>query len=159
MKRPAKTTRPKRSERNAQVLEWLGTDQHGASVLETARQLMAAEALIVEALPLAMARRIKVAQIDRQRITLSVPGAAHAARLRQVAPTILKHMRDKGWNVNEIILRVYAGMPDTETKIAQRETLPLNAQALQAFAALRENIQPGPLADALERLLRHHRQR
>lgn len=158
MNRPAKISRPKRSERNAQVLEWLGTDQHGAGVLETARQLMAAEALIVQVLPVAMARHIKVAQIDRQRMTISVPGAAHAARLRQIAPTLLKHMRDKGWNINEIILRVYAGMPDTEAKKTQRETRPLDAQALQAFAALRRNVRPGPLADALERLLKHHRQ-
>lgn len=156
MNRPAKISRPKRSERNAQVLEWLGTDQHGASVLETARQLMAAEALIVQALPVAMARRIKVAQIDRQRMTISVPGAAHAARLRQIAPTLLKHMQDKGWNINEIILRVYAGMPDTVTKTTERETRPLDAQALQAFATLRRNVRPGPLADALERLLKHH---
>lgn len=156
MNRPAKISRPKRSELNAQVLEWLGTDQHSAGVLETARQLMAAEALIVQALPVAMARRVKVAQIDRQRMTISVPGAAHAARLRQIAPTIVQHMRDKGWNINEIVLRVYAGMPDTETKATQRETRPLDAQALQAFAALRQNVRPGPLADALERLLRHH---
>lgn len=117
---------------------------------------MAAEALIVQALPAAMARRIKVAQIDRQRMTISVPGAAHAARLRQVAPTLIAHLRDKGWNINEIILRVYAGMPDTGAKTTQRETRPLDAQALQAFVALRRNVRPGPLADALERLLRHH---
>lgn len=156
MNRPAKTPRSKRSERNAQVLEWLSADQRGASVLETARQLMAAEALIVQALPVAMVRRIKVAQIDRQRMTISVPSAAHATRLRQIAPTLLKHMRDKGWNISEIVLRVYAGMPDTETKVTQRETRPLDAQALQAFASLRRNVRPGPLADALERLLRHH---
>src|SRR5690554_4242102 len=102
MNRRVHSPRAKRSERNAQVLEWLGTDQHSAGVLETARQLLAAEALIVQALPVAMARRIKVAQIDRQRLTLSVPGAAHAARLRQIAPTLLQHMRDNGWDIKEI---------------------------------------------------------
>jgi hypothetical protein len=157
MNRRVRSSPPKRSERNAQILEWLGTDQHSAGVLETARQLLAAEALIVQALPVALARRIKVAQIDRQRMTLSVPGAAHAARLRHMTPTLLQHMRDHGWNVNEIILRVYAGIPENAIKTAPRDVRALDAGALQAFGALRRNVRPGPLADALERLLRHHR--
>lgn len=156
MNRPGIAKRPSRSERNAQVLEWLGSDQNGAGVLATARYLLAAEALIADALPAALGRRVKVARIDGQRMTLSVPGAAHAARLRQSAPSLIRHLGEHGWTINEIVVRVNAGMPDTQTKTTLRETRPLDAQALQAFATLEKNLEPGPLADAIGRLLKHH---
>src|SRR3546814_20843816 len=95
--------RPPRSERNAQVLDWLGSDQNGAGVLETARYLLAAEALIAEALPGALGRRVKVARIAGQRMTLSGHGAAHAARLRQRAPTLLQPQVERAWPVTEIV--------------------------------------------------------
>lgn len=157
MNRLRSHSRPPRSGQNAQVLEWLGTDQKSSDVLATARQLLAAEALILDVLPAAMARRVKVARIDRQRLTLSVPGAAHAARLRQSAPTLIEHLGKHGWTVNEIVVRVNAGLPDTRAQTTLRETRPLDAQALQAFAALEKNVRPGPLAEAISRLLKHHR--
>ena len=157
MSRARKPSHPPGTGQNAQGLDWLGTDQRGSDVLATARNLLAAEALILEALPPALARRVKVARIDRQRLTLSVPGAAHAARLRQSAPTLIEDLGRHGWTISEIVVRVNAGMPDIRAKTTLRETRPLDARALQAFAVLEKNVQPGPLAEAISRLLKHHR--
>lgn len=140
------------------ALSWLDGDQHGASVLATARMMLAVERATRQALPPALAQACKVARIDRQQITLAVPGAAYAAKLRQLAPRILQLLADSGWNLNEIHVRIQAGLLQTETKTAPRDFVPLGDVALQAFQELHNNTPPGPLADAISRLLDHHRQ-
>ena len=136
---------------------WLVGDQQGAQVLTTVRDLLAAEHVMKAAIPAALASVCRVAHIDRQQITLAVPSAAYASKLRQLAPRIAQHLTTNGWNVNEIIVRVQAGLLQSQTKEASREVVPLNEAALQAFDELHSNLRPGPLADAVKRLLSHHR--
>lgn len=140
------------------VLEWLDGDQYGASVLTTARMLLSIERATKRILPVALAQTCKVAHIDRQQITLAVPSAAYAARLRQLAPRIVHLLAEDGWNLNEIRIRVQAGLLQSRTKTARaKESIPLDDSALEAFEALRRGLDPGPLADAVGRLLAHHR--
>ncbi|MGB6106144.1 MAG: DciA family protein [Pusillimonas sp.] len=138
------------------AVSWLGSDQHGAQVLMAARNLIAAEQAAKQALPPALAAVCKVARIERQHITLAVPGAAYAAKLRQVAPRVLQLLNGSGWNLNEISVKVQAGLGQNQTKSAPREVIPLDDAALEAFETLRSGLRPGPLADAVQRLLRHH---
>ncbi|MDS1142582.1 DciA family protein [Pusillimonas sp. SM2304] len=140
------------------ALSWLGSDQQGAQVLAAARNLMAVEQAAKQALPPALAEVCKVARIERQQVTLAVPSAAYAAKLRQLAPRIVQLLNDSGWNLNEISVRVQAGLWQSQTKTASREVIPLDDAALEAFETLRSGLRPGPLADAIQRLIRHHRQ-
>jgi len=139
-------------------MEWLGSDRHGASVLDTARMLISIERAIKHVLPPALAQVCRVARVDRQQITLAVPSAAYAARLRQVAPRIMALLAGNGWNLNEINVKVQAGLSQSRTETARtKEVVPLDENALNAFEGLRNALQPGPLADAVTRLLAHHR--
>lgn len=141
-----------------QALGWLGGDQHGAQVLEMARRLLAAEQAAKDAMPAALALVCKVARIDRQQITLAVPSPAYAARLRQLAPSIVQTLMDGGWNLTEIKVKVQAGLLQSQTKRSSgKEVVPLDNAALAAFDELRGKLRPGPLADAVQRLLEHHR--
>jgi len=140
------------------ALSWLGSDQQGAQVLATARHLMAVEQAAKKALPPALAKVCKVARIERQQITLAVPSAAYAAKLRQLAPRIIQLLNNSGLNLNEVSVKVQAGLWQSQTKTAPREVVPLDAAALQAFEVLHSGLRAGPLADAVQRLLKHHQQ-
>src|SRR5690606_18678601 len=130
----------------------------GAQVLATARELLAIEQAAKQALPPALAAVCKVARIERQQVVLAVPGAAYAAKLRQMAPRIMQLLNTRGWNLTQIEVKVQASLNKTQTKTAPREITPLDAAALSAFETLYQDLPPGPLANAVQRLLHHHRQ-
>jgi hypothetical protein len=138
------------------AVSWLGVDQQGSQVLETARMLLAIECEAKKALPPAFAHVCKAARLDRQQLTLAVPSAAYASKLRQLAPSIVRLLVDGGWNINEINVRVQAGLLQKQTKKASREFEPLGDKALAAFTELQAHVRPGPLADAIKRLIAHH---
>lgn len=140
------------------VLDWLGHHPQGAQLMQTARELLAIQQSLATHLPPALQRQAKVARIDGQAITVMVPGPAHAARLRQMTSQAASHLRDAGWAIDTIVVRIDASMGRNVTQKPLRETPPMNTQALQAFEALSHSLAPSPLADAVSRLLKHHRQ-
>ena len=121
-----------------------------------AHNLMQAERAVRSVLPPALANNCHVASIDRQCVTLAVPAAAHATRLRQLTPTLLRALKASGWNLTQIEIRVQARLAAYAPAPPPREVQPLDDQALGCFDELRQNIAPGPLADAIGRLLVHH---
>jgi hypothetical protein len=126
-------------------------------VLATVRQLLALEDVVKGALPSALAAQVKVASVNRQHLTLAVPGAAYASKLRQLVPSIMRAANEAGWNLSGISVRIQANLTSTRTKVSEpRQINPLDGTALQAFSQLRQQVRPGPLLDAIERLLRHH---
>jgi hypothetical protein len=150
----------KRARSENTALGWLGHDNRGAGVLATARLHLQIQRTVAAAVPPALGAVCRVARLENDRLQLAVPSAAHAAKLRQMAPRIAQALQSAGWNLNEIAVKVQAGLPDIGTKAARapKEAIPLDEKALEAFEGLRETLNPGPLADAVERLLRHHRQ-
>ena len=108
-------------------------------------------------LPEGLGDACQVARLEDGCLTLAVPNASHAAKLRQLAPRLADALTRQGWNINEIKVRIQADIygPALPTPPA-RETKPLDAQALHAFTALHDELQPGPLADAVARLLKRH---
>lgn len=124
--------------------------------MATAQALMQAEQIIRKALPPVLAHSCRVANIDRQCLTLAVPAAAHATRLRQLTPTLLRALESRGWNLSQVDIRVQAGLLSQDAKRPPREVQPLGRKALDHFQELQRNVSPGPLADAIARLLAHH---
>ena len=121
-----------------------------------AQNLLQAEVVVRKALPPVLAHGCRVANIDRHCITLAVPGAAHATRLRQLTPTLLRALTAHGWNLTEVEIRIQAALGAQSAERPSRQVRPLDRDALNCFEALHENVPPGPLADAIGRLLRHH---
>lgn len=124
--------------------------------MATAQALMQAEQIVRKTLPPVLAHSCRVANINRQCLTLAVPAAAHANRLRQLTPTLLRALTARGWNLNQIEIRVQAGLMSPTHKRPPREVQPLGREALQSFQDLQRTVTPGPLADAIARLLVHH---
>jgi len=138
------------------AVDWLGRGDRSASILATVQQLMRAQRVVRRCLPGAMGAACQVALIDGHTMTIVVPSAAHAAKLRQMTPAICRELGRKGWAITDIRIKItLRAAPVAEAPV--RHGVALNAQGLQAFAALESTLPPGPLADAVRRLLEHHR--
>lgn len=138
------------------ALDWLSTDTHGAQVLATAKNLLDAEREIKHALPPGIAGVCRVARIENHNVTLAVPSAAYASKLRQLGPRILARLNGSGWNLNEVTVRVQGALVQGLSVQPVRTTEPLGPTALDAFSQLNDALTPGPLADAIQRLLKRH---
>ena len=112
----------------------------GAGVLATARKHLQIQYAVAAILPAPLGAVCQVGKLENQRLQLVVPSAAHAAKMRQLAPRIAQALSDQGWNLNEIAVKVQAGLP----KPGARQ-------------ALHDTLRPGPLADAVAKLLKHHK--
>jgi len=153
---PPRRTRSASPSGSAHLIGWLGYDSQAASVLATAQLHLKIRAAIGEAIPPAMRGAFEVIKLEANALTLTVSSAAFAAKFRQIAPRVTTHLQSVGWNVNEIKLRVQGGLGLPETKNPEKEARALDQQDLQAFEELNKNLRPGPLADAVARLLAHH---
>ena len=83
----------------------------GAGVLATARKHLQIQYAVAALLPAPLGSVCQVGKLENQRLLLVVPGPAHAAKLRQLAPRIAQSLADQGWNLNEIAVKVQAGLP------------------------------------------------
>lgn len=139
------------------ALDWVSTDTHGASILATAQNLLDAEQEARRALPPGIARVCRVARIERQQMTLAVPSAAYASKLRQLVPRVLARLNNAGWNLNEITVRVQGALVHKPAPPPLKTAEPLGPVALDAFSKLHDAVEPGPLSDAIQQLLQRHR--
>lgn len=154
----AKTKRSRTS--NNRIQHWLDASPGGSSILATARLHMQIREVLQQTLPVALGAACEVARAEQNRLLLAVPSAAHAAKLRQLAPSISRALCAQGWNLTEISIRIQADLRLLQAgwQRPKPTARPLDDQALQAFDDLHDSLTPGPLADAVARLLRHHRQ-
>lgn len=145
-----------RSRATSLALTWLNESPESAHVLATARQLMAIENHLKRQLPAAFARNCRAARLENDSLTIAVPSAGFAAKLRQMAPRLLSELNASGWHLNELNVKVQASLAQYAAKKPPREVQPLAPESLKAFRALLEATPAGPLADAIQRLLAHH---
>jgi hypothetical protein len=139
------------------LIGWLGNDAQSASVLATAQLHLKIRAAVSAALPATMRGAFDVVKIEQTALTLTVSSAAFAAKFRQMAPRVSSHLQTMGWNIAEIKLRVHGGTRLGPAAKPPREARLLDQQDLKAFENLKQNLRPGPLADAVSKLLKHHR--
>jgi len=149
--------RPNANSGSSHLIGWLGNEPQAASVLATAQLHIKIRNAVSAALPLAMRGAFEVIKIESNILTLTVSSAAFAAKFRQLAPRVTTHIQSLGWNLTEIKLRVQGGMSLPPVSKPPREARILDAQDLKSFEDLNQQLRPGPLADAVARLLKHHR--
>ncbi len=104
-------------------------------------------------LPAVLAQSCEVANGDDGMLRVSVPSAAAAAKLRQTLPRLRDGLVERGWQVSGIRVRVQprpAAAPEPRRRAPE-----MPAAAVSAFETLAPALQPSPLKDAVERLLRH----
>lgn len=153
---PPRRSRPSGQTGSTHLIGWLGHDSQSANVLATAQMHLNMRRAVVGALPPNMRSAFEVVKLDNHVLTLMVSSAAFAAKFRQLAPRVTAHMQTAGWNIAEIKLKVQGGLGLPEVAKPLREARALDQQDLKAFEALSCALRPGPLADAVAKLLRHH---
>lgn len=153
---PIRRSRSSGQSGSTHLIGWLGHDSQSANVLATAQMHLNMRSAVVSALPANMRSAFEVIKLDNHVLTLMVSSAAFAAKFRQLAPRVTAHMQTAGWNVAEIKLKVQGGLGLPEVAKPPREARTLDQTDLKAFEDLRNALRPGPLADAVAKLLKHH---
>lgn len=154
---PPRRTRSSAQTGSTHLIGWLGHDSQSANVLATAQMHLKLRSAVVQRLPINMRHAFEVVKIENQVLTLMVSSAAFASKFRQLAPTVTAGLQAAGWNISEIKLKVQGGLGLPEVSKPPREARTLDQEDLKAFEDLGKNLRPGPLADAVSKLLRHHR--
>ncbi|HHU94726.1 MAG TPA: DUF721 domain-containing protein [Alcaligenaceae bacterium] len=137
------------------VMGWLAKDPQ--QLLQTAQRYLQLEQLVQQNLPSGL-RHCKVAHIDRQTVVLAVPSAAHANKLRQLTPTLLQRLQQHKWQLNQIQIQIQSVLFTGVKPLGEvrKGGAGIDATGLEAFEQLRKELDAGPLASAVQRLVARH---
>jgi len=150
--------------------DWLAKAGPVSALMQAARELSALEAEVLSLLPAGMREGIAVAGVKHdprnpqqgQVLLLLAAHGAAAARVRQVVPTLLSRLQQRGSRIDAIRVRVQpeagrAGDWDTGPVQRPRTSGRMTPVGLACLDELARNLPASPLQDALKTLLSHHR--
>ncbi|WP_423195951.1 MULTISPECIES: DciA family protein [unclassified Cupriavidus] len=144
--------------------DWLEKAGPVSSLMRTARDLASLEAEVLSLLPQGLRAGIAVGGIKHDHrgpvaehtlLLLAAHGAA-AARVRQVVPTLLSRLQQRGSQVTAIRVRVQpeAGRGDWDTGPVVRKPPPgLSSAGVASMDELARSLPESPLKAAVEALL------
>lgn len=138
--------------------EYLQASNNIAALLPAVERMMTLQRDCVTALP-TLFDGCTVMQFSAGQLTLSIPNASLAAKLKQRLPGLQETLCSRGWQVNAIRLRVQVNRQRVATAPVKQLAMP-NA-ALQAFSALEHLLPSTPqsatLKEAVQAMLKRHR--
>jgi hypothetical protein len=120
-----------------------------------ARALLGTQAALERALPAPLAGHVRVMQLENGVLSLACDSGAVASRLRQQTDALLAKLAKHG--VAATALRVSVNPELLARYVHPVEKAGLPSSALDGLAHLNAEIGEGPLKEALDRLLSHHR--
>ncbi len=120
-----------------------------------ARTLLKIQAALDRSLPAALAGHVRVMQLENGVLSLACDSGAVASRLRHQTDTLLASLAKHGIEVSGVRIRVNPDLLARYVHPVEKAGLP--TAALDGLAHLNAEIEDGPLKDALDKLLRHHR--
>jgi hypothetical protein len=147
---PMRRTEPRASGR--ELLEYLRSDDKLGGLLPTVEQVVQLQAACERQLP-TLFTSCQVLQLRENTLHISAPNAALATRLRQVLPKLQQGLRENGWGIEQIRLKVQL-MPTQPAPPPPSAPRVLSNEAIASFAALASQIEESPLRDALQNLLK-----
>ncbi|GAA4402161.1 hypothetical protein [Quisquiliibacterium transsilvanicum] len=131
-------------------LGWLGQQPGFKELTDRARRLLDLQADLQLCAP---ALGLQVLGVEEETLLVGAQGAAAAAKLRQVEPSILACLRARGWQLAKVRFR-----PRSRGSVppppAPRIKPPIPEAALEQLRALAESTASPALRQALDDLLR-----
>lgn len=117
-----------------------------------AQGLKVLELFLLESTPAALASASRVANLKGGTLVILAENAAVAAKLRQLAPRLLLHFRERGVEVTGIRVEVQVKTHKikAEDDVTKRA---LPADAIKEFSALADALPDSSLKSAIERLV------
>lgn len=144
--------RPGQTPKTREAFEFLQSSDQLASLLPAAQRVGQLQADCERLLP-TLFSHCRALQVREGQLQVAVPNAALATRLRQVLPKLQQGLKEKGWAIDGIRLKVQpmpAPPQHPPTKSTNHE-MPRNA--VNAFAELATTLEDSPLRDALQTLV------
>lgn len=139
------------------VTDFLRTHDKMATLLPAVMRLAALQEECSAVLP-ALFDTCSVMRFDGDQLTIGVPNAALAAKLKQQLPKLQEHLLQRGWQVNAIRIKVQVGK--IGEKAIRRKELEMPNKALSAFENLRDSLDKSSgnqsLKAALDNMLKRH---
>jgi hypothetical protein len=126
---------------------------HGLVV--RAQALLKIQAALDRALPAALTGHIRIMQLENGTLSLACDSGAVASRLRHQTDALIASLGKHGIAVASVRVSVNPDLMARYTHPVEKTGLP--PSALDGLAHLNAEIEDGPLKEALDRLLQHHR--
>lgn len=142
---------------SASSLSDLLAGQLPAGVAARARVLLRTQAALDRSLPAPLAGRVRVMQLEDACLSVACASGAVASRLRQQTPALLASLAGHGVAADTLRISVDPALLARYVHPVDKPGVP--PAALEGLAHLTSEIEDGPLKEALDRLLRHHRPR
>jgi len=120
-----------------------------------ARALLTTQGALDRALPAALAGHVRVMQLENGQLSLACDSGAVASRLRHQTDALMASLGKHGVDVTTVRIIVNPDLLARYVHPVEKTGLP--PAALDGLAHLTAEIEEGPLKDALDRLLSHHR--
>jgi hypothetical protein len=140
---------------SASSLSDLLASQLPPGVAVRARALLNTQAALDRTLPAALAGHVRVMQLENGQLSLACDSGAVASRLRHQTDALMASLGKHGVDVTTVRIIVNPDLLARYVHPVEKTGLP--PAALDGLAHLTAEIEEGPLKDALDRLLRHHR--
>ena len=135
-----------------EALDFLQSAEKLGALLPTASRLAQLQQACARLQPQVFAA-CHVVNLDNGQLQIAVPNAALATRLRQQLPRLVAGLRENGWPVEEIRLKVQV-MPERLPAPPAATKRPLPPSALNSFADLESSLDSDPRNEALRDALR-----
>lgn len=119
-----------------------------------ARELLGIQAALDRVLPAALAGHVRVMQRESGLLSLACDSGASASRLRHQTDALIAGLAKNGLTITNVRVSVNPELLPRYVHPVEKTGLP--PAALDRLAHLSNDIEDGPLKEALSRLLSHH---
>jgi len=126
-------------------------------VLRQANRLLALQRLYANCVPEPLARTSEVVSLREGELLVRAYNGSAAAKLKQMAPTILDGLRKKNQDVTKILVTVRPADQPLPGHGTRPKRARLTAESVHHFEALSGSLQDSPLKSALARLAARHK--
>lgn len=138
------------------IQRFLGTGDALARLKDHAARLMRLQNMLQQQLPPALASSCSVANLKGETLVLLANGGAVAARLKQIAPTLIQQFGAAGLAITTIQVKVKVIETREERRPPPQRTISeTGSRSLEDFSATLPA--ESPLRESLERLIRRSR--
>ena len=135
------------------LADCLNADAGMARLSAQAGRLLKLQRLYERAIPAALARHGRVANVKSGNIIIHAQNGAVAAKIRQLAPRLAEVFRQEGVDLNEILVRVQPSTLVSEA-VNTRIRSSIGEEAKQGLTSLAQKLpQDSPLRKALDRFV------
>lgn len=123
-------------------------------VLAKMRDLRALAELVEGFFSAELARQVRVGNQKDGKLFLIAAHSAAGAKIRLLAPALMRYLQDRRWQVNSVSVRV---QPNALPKaLTGGKKVKFSTHALEELRALHRRLAPSAARDALGRMLRRH---